>query len=60
MERPDEIDKFLFISILSFPCKRESRLVPVKTGNQFLKAMDSPHQVRGKLCFFLPTAGRKE
>ncbi len=37
-------------SILSFPRKRESRLVPVKTGNQYLKTMDSPHQVRGKPC----------
>jgi len=45
-------------SILSFPprikvrgkLQRESRLVPVKTGNQYLKTMDSPHQVRGKPC----------
>jgi hypothetical protein len=35
----------------SFPDKREFRLVPVKAGNQYLKPMDSPHQVRGKLCF---------
>ena len=26
-------------------------LIRGKAGNQFLKGMDSPHQVRGKLCF---------
>ena len=42
MERPDEIDKFLFISILSFPCKWESRY------RYYNKEMDSCFRRQGE------------
>jgi uncharacterized protein len=45
-------------SILSFPRTRESRLVSIKTGNQYLRCMDSPHQVRGKPAGVYPVEKR--
>jgi len=37
-----------FIGINS---SRSPDVVPAKAGNQYLKILDSPHQVRGRLCF---------